>query len=222
MGGTHDFNNMNNNSYSTDLIYKVHDDDKRNHSELIKNLLLSKLDVINNSIKDLNIDNEIAKIENWKMGDDYSEINSPINAGSFRASSRVETESRFPPHFGGGSTHKTNSGSNYSHPKPFMKNDSYNMSFLSQESMENFKYRDKENLTHRKSVNGDGSENKNLQHEDSMMNIGASKQDFDQKTSPIMGAPSIEDIEDDYFHPRVEDEVGISRIKGRNFTHSEV
>ena len=221
MGGTHDFGNNMNNSYSTDLIYKVHDDDKRNHSELIKNLLISKLDVINKSVKDLNIENEINKIENWKMIDDLSEINSPINQNSFRASSRMDTESRFPPHFGGGSTHKTNSGSDYSHPRPFLKNDSYHMSFLSQESMEKLKYQDTENLTHRKSMNVEGSENKQMLHEDSMMNIGASKQDYDKKTSPIMGAPSIDDVEDERDHPKFEDEVGISRIKGNN-TNSEV
>lgn len=34
-------------------------------------------------------------------------------------------------------------------------------------------------------------------HEDSMMNIGVSKPEYDKKTSPLMGAPSIEDIEEE-------------------------
>ncbi|CAI2387720.1 unnamed protein product [Moneuplotes crassus] len=244
MGGTHDFGNNKDNSYSTDLMYKVHDDDKRNHSEHIKTLLIAKLDVINQSVKGLNIEHEINKIEAWRMIDDLSELNSPINHNSIRASSRMETESRFPPHFGGASTHKTISGSDYSHPRPVLKNnDSFHMSF-SQDSGDKLRILD--NLTHRKSVNIEHSDNKhNMVHEDSMMNIGASKQEYNAKrTSPIMGAPSIEDVEDveedkedrddrddksdkydrddrDNIHFEDEDTVSISRFRENTFANSE-
>lgn len=77
---------------------------------------------------------------------------------------------------------------------------------------------------HRKSVNIKDSESKhNLIHEDSMMNIGASKPEHDKRTSPIMGAPSIEDIEEEKEGIRHDDEdaISISGIRGHTFTNSE-
>ena len=74
-------------------------------------------------------------------------------------------------------------------------------------------------------MNIEGSDTKqNMVHEDSMMNIGASKQIYnDRKTSPIMGAPSIEDVEEEKEYPKFEDEevISISLFKGNSFTYSE-
>jgi len=221
LGGTQDFGH--NNSYSSDPMYKVFDDEKRNHSEFIKNMLTAKLDVINTTVKGLNIDNEISKIESWKMIDDFvSEHNSPLNHNSFRRSSRMESE--IAPFFGLASTHKTQSGS--SHRRPMIKNESFRMSFQSRDSMEKLKVNKTQNkLIHRKSVNVKGSDSKhNLIHEDSMMNIGASKLDLDKKTSPIMGAPSIEDIEEEKEYHKIDDEdvISIRRFRGNTFTNSDI
>ena len=218
LGGTQDFGE---NSYSTDLIYKLYDDEKRNTSEYIKNLLVAKLDVINQTVKGLNIDTEIDKIMNWRMIDDFvSEHNSPLLNNSVRRSSKIDSE--MAPFFGLGSTHKTHSNSNNSNFKPFLRNDSFQGSFRSKESIEELKT-GIEKLSHRKSVNIDASDSKhNLIHEDSMMNIGASRPEYDKKTSPIIRAPSIEDIEEEKEYIKVDEEViRISRLKGRQFTNSD-
>jgi hypothetical protein len=220
LGGTQDFGH--NNSYSTDLMYKVFDDEKKNHSEFIRNLLMAKLDVINQTVKGLNIEYEINKIENWKMIDDFvSEHNSPLNNNSFRRLSKMDSE--IAPFFGLASTHKTQSGS--SHRRPILKNESFKLSCNSQDSMERLKLNNvNEKLTHRKSVNVNGSDSKhNMIHEDSMMNIGASKLELDKKTSVIMGAPSIEDIEEEKEFLKIEDDedISISRFRGNTFTNSD-
>ena len=223
MGGTQDFGN---NSVSTDLMCKLFDDERKNNSEFIKNSLIAKFEIINRTISGINIEDHITKIDNWKMIDDYvSEHNSPMNANSVRRSSKLESE--IAPFFGLASTHKTNSGSNNSNHKPFLHNDSFQISCPShndsKDDLKNPKA-SKNKRPHRKSAKVEKSDSKhNLVHEDSMMNIGASKLEYDKKNSPIMGAPSIEDIEEEHEENKyVEDEevIRISRFRN-NFTNSE-
>lgn len=96
----------------------------KNHSEYIKNLLVAKLDIINQTVKGLDIDSDIHRIETWKVFDDIvSELNSPMNYNSHRGSSKME--SGIAPFFGLASTHKTHSGSDHSRRRPFMKNGSF-------------------------------------------------------------------------------------------------
>ena len=218
LGGTQDFGD---NSYSTDLIYRLYDDEKRNTSEYIKNLLIAKLDVINQTVRGLNIDSEIDKIMNWRMIEDFvSEHNSPMLNNSVRRSSKMDSE--MAPFFGLGSTHKTHSGSNQSNFKPFIRNDSFQGSLGSRGSIGEIK-NGIEKLSHRKSVNIVANDSKhNLIHEDSMMNIGASRPEYDKKTSPIIGAPSIDDFEEEKEYIKIDEEViRISRLKGKQFTNSD-
>lgn len=124
MGNTQDFGN---NSVSTDLMCKLYDDEKRNNSEFIKNSLLAKLEIINRTVIGVNLDDQINKVENWRMIDDYvSEHNSPINPNSIRRSSKLESE--IAPFFGLASTHKTHSNSGHSNQKPFLMNESFHVS----------------------------------------------------------------------------------------------
>lgn len=187
-------------------------------------MLIAKLDVINQTVKGLNIDSEIDRIDNWRMIEDFvSEHNSPLNHNSVRRSSKYESE--IAPFFGLGSTHKSHSNSNNSNFKPFLRNDSFQVSCPSHESIDRLKLNNGlEKLSHRKSAKVEATDSKhNLIHEDSMMNIGASRPEYDKKTSPIIRAPSIEDIEEEKEYHKIEDEevIRISHFRGHTFTNSD-
>jgi hypothetical protein len=173
----------------------------------------------------LNIDNEIHQVQNIRPIEDCrSEHNSPINQSSFRRSSNHESEAA--PFFGLASSHKTDTLSdkaNSINKQPIVKDDSIMEVCFSQSSEDEHKLKQiKHQLSQRKRKSTKPVETHNLVHEDSMMNIGACRQDENEKkTYPLMACPSIEDIEEDHTKEEAEEVIGLKMTNRQNNTISE-
>lgn len=90
---------------STDLMDKSFEDERKNLAEHIWNIMVAKLETIQNTVPQTEIQCEILKIKNWWIAENFvSEFNSPVLNKSLK-SVRMESwnPSEAAPYFGNNS-----------------------------------------------------------------------------------------------------------------------